>query len=97
MLSLLEYSIEKLEDPFGILSGDRYEYMIDFSVSEDDELYSEKGLYIRLIYLVGEGQKEIVKYDIHERDSEEILDFDLDEEELAMLDSFCFSHLSEAE
>ncbi|MFD6441322.1 DUF6509 family protein, partial [Peribacillus sp. NPDC060186] len=51
MLNITEYSVEKLNDPFGILSGERFEYFLDIEVPEEDELFSENGLYIRVLFV----------------------------------------------
>ncbi|RFU61587.1 DUF6509 family protein [Peribacillus glennii] len=96
MLAITGYSVERLKDPFGILSGERYEFFLDIDVPEDDELFSEKGLYIRVLYTVEADRHEIIKYDIMEKETEQILDFELEEDEEAAIDSFCKEHLSEA-
>jgi hypothetical protein len=97
MLTITSYSVELVKDPFGILTGQRYEFLLDIEVPEDDELHSEKGLYIRAIYSVEESKSGIVKYDVHEQQTEQYLDFDLEDEELRQLNDFCQSHLSEAD
>lgn len=97
MLTITGYSVEKLNDPFDILTGERYELFLDIEVPEDDELASEKGLYIRILYLVDNTTSEIVKYDLLERETEQILDFDLEDDELAMVAQFCREHLKEEE
>ncbi|OIK13230.1 DUF6509 family protein [Peribacillus sp. B-H-3] len=94
MLTIISYTSEPLIDPFGILTGQRYEFFLDIEVPEDDELYSEKGLYIRVLYTIEETREGILKYDIHEKESEELLDFDLEEEEVKLLENFCKEHLS---
>lgn len=97
MLTITDYSVEFVKDPFGILAGKRYEFLLDIEVEEDDELYSENGLYIRVIYLVDESRTGIVKYELYERGKERYLDFDLEEEELQQVDAFCKEHVAEAE
>ncbi|WP_159884117.1 DUF6509 family protein [Paenibacillus puerhi] len=97
MFTVADYSVEAVKDPFGILEGKRYEFIIDIEVPEDDELYSEKGLYIRVIYRVEAGQGSILKYDIHERTTESYLDFDLEDDELAVLQAFCTEHWAEGD
>jgi hypothetical protein len=96
-IAITSYSVELVKDPFGILTGQRYEFLLDIEVPEDDELHSESGLYIRVIYRVEEEKTGIVKYDIVERNSERILDFDLEEEEEAIVSAFCKEHFQEAE
>ncbi|MET3318377.1 DUF6509 family protein [Peribacillus butanolivorans] len=96
MLNITEYSVEKLNDPFGILSGERFEYFLDIEVPEEDELFSENGLYIRVLFVVEEQVGKLIKYDIYEKGNDEVLDFDLEEEEEAMISDFCLKHLDEA-
>lgn len=97
MITITEYSVEKLVDPFGILAGDRYEYLLDIEVEEDDELYTEGGLSIRLIYVMDGENQTIGKYDIIAKATEEVLDFDLEDDEVSMLLTFCHEHYTEAE
>jgi hypothetical protein len=96
MLTFTSYSVELIKDPFGILSGERYEFLLDIEVPEDDELYSENDLYIRVIYRVEEGNSGIVKYEIFEKKTQRYLDFDLEDDEIAVVEAFCKEHLSEA-
>ncbi|MDQ0217017.1 pullulanase [Peribacillus cavernae] len=95
MIAITGYRVELLKDPFGILTGERYEFFLDIDVPEDDELFSEKGLYIRVLYTVGEHQSGIVKYEIIENETEQSFNFELEEEETAAIDSFCKGHLNE--
>ncbi|RFU67829.1 DUF6509 family protein [Bacillus sp. V59.32b] len=95
MIDITSYSVELLKDPFGILTGERYEFLLDIDVPEDDELYSEKGLYIRVLYTVEEHRSVIVKYDIIEKETDNVTDFELEEEEEAIIDSFCKKHLND--
>lgn len=97
MITITEYSVEKLVDPFGILIGDRYEYLLDIEVEEDDELFTEGGLSIRLIYVINGEDQSIAKYDLIAKATEEVLDFDLEDDELAMLLTFCNEHIAETE
>ncbi|MFI2857265.1 DUF6509 family protein [Paenibacillus sp. JSM ZJ436] len=95
MLEIIEYTAEYIKDPFGILSGKRYEFVLDLNVPEDDELYREQGVYLRAIYL--EDENRIVKYDFYERVSDQYLDFDMEPEEEEELTRFCREHLPKAE
>ncbi|MBP1996876.1 DUF6509 family protein [Paenibacillus eucommiae] len=89
MLNVTEYSVELIKDPFKILTGERYEFLLDIEVDEDDELYSQNGLYIRAIYHVEESRASIIKYDIIEKITDEHLDFDLEQDEEEQLLAFC--------
>lgn len=97
MITITEYTVNKLNDPFGILAGDRYEYSLDIDVAEDDELYTEGGLSIRLIFVRENEAPSIVKYDIVAITSGEVLEFDLEDDELAILLAFCSEHYQEAD
>lgn len=89
MLTITEYSVELVKDPFGILTGKRYEFILDIDVPEDDELFSENGLYVRVIYGVDESRSRIVKYEIFEKSTDRYVDIELEDEEVAELEAFC--------
>lgn len=95
MVMITEYSIEKLKDPFGILTGERYEVLLDITVPEDDELFTEAGIYIRALYKVEDNQSAIIKYDLLERGTDKPLDFELEDEEIEAVRAFCTEHLPE--
>ncbi|MFD2613134.1 DUF6509 family protein [Paenibacillus gansuensis] len=97
MLDITEYSVEYIKDPFGIVEGKRYEFLIDINVDEDDELSARNGVYIRAIYAMREGVGSLVKYDLLERGTDKYLEFDLEEEEEAALLTFCNEHWNDAE
>lgn len=91
------YTVEKIKDPFGILSGDRYEFRLEIEVAEDDELHVAGGLYIRAIYRVDGESGSIVKYELYKRLNDAYVDAELEDEEERMLQTFCGEHFSEAE
>ncbi len=95
MLTITEYSVELIKDPFGILAGERYEFLLDLEVPEDDELYSVNGVHLRVIYLVEESRSELVKYEIFEKNTDQYLDLELDGEELQEVADFCGAHWME--
>ncbi len=92
MIEIQSYTVEKLEDPFGILPGDRYEYLLEVAVPEDDELYTEKGLLLRVIYVMDENKDSITKYEFIENETQSVLDFELEDDELSMVLQFCKEH-----
>jgi hypothetical protein len=96
MFTMTSYTVELVKDPFGILTGQRYEFLIDIEVEEDDELYSESGLYIRAIYSVEEEKSGIMKYELYEKTTQLYLDFDLEDDEVAAVEAFCKEHFHEA-
>ena len=93
MLEITEYTAELVKDPFGILPGKRYEFVMDLAVPEDDELYRENGVYLRVVYLADEAR--IVKYDFYERVTDQYLDFDMEPEEEEQAAAFCRDNLPE--
>lgn len=95
MFTITSYTVELIRDPFGILAGQRYEFLIDIEVEEDDELYSESGLYIRAIYNVTEEKSALMKYELYEKTTELYLDFDLEDDEVAVVEAFCKEHYLE--
>ncbi|MCR8641801.1 DUF6509 family protein [Paenibacillus sp. N1-5-1-14] len=96
MLTITGYSVELIKDPFGILTGERYEFIVDIEVPEDDELYSDKGIYVRAVYRVEDAKMDMLKHEIIERGSLNVLDFELEDEEAAVLDEFCKEKLVQA-
>lgn len=96
-MEITSYTIEKIKDPFAILSGDRYEFFLHIEVPEDDELYSEQGLKLKVLYIVDETGSRVSHYHIIENTTEKVLEFELEEEEIKLIEEFCRSHLSEEE
>jgi hypothetical protein len=88
-MNIIESTIEKLEDPFGILSGDRYEIFLTLEIDEEDELYSEHGIKLKLIYAVENEKAKIAQYDFIENTTERYLDFALEEDEEKEVEQFC--------
>lgn len=97
MFEITEYSVELMKDPFGILSGTRYEFILDLAVDEEDELHHEDGVSLRVIYVVEEESRRIAKYEFLTTTSNKYLDFEMDEEEEQQILAFCGEHVSEAE
>lgn len=96
MLSITEYRAELVKDPFGILAGKRYEFILELNVEEDDELYSEHGVYAKVVFKSEEDRSGIVTCDLYERTTDKYLDIELEEEEKAAFAAFCAEHLPEA-
>ena len=84
-----KHTIEQLDDPTGILSGDRYEINLHVEVDQEDELYTEQGIYIKVIYAVEENASRIAQYQIFENNTNKYLDFILEDEELEELQKYC--------
>lgn len=94
-MDITGHTVEQLEDPTGILTGDRYEFILSIEVPEDDELFSENGLYIKAIYVVESDQSRIAQYQIFEKVTDRYLDFELEEDEEALIEDYCKEHISE--
>lgn len=90
MFEIREYTIERMKDPYGILSGERYELFLELQVDEEDELYMEEGVRLRVVYMKGEdGGTRIVKYEFLNAGTNAYIDMEMTEEEEAFIDSFC--------
>ena len=90
---ITDHTLEKMDDPFGILEGERYEYHLFAAVDEEDELYSPEGFYIRVIYAVTESGHQIAGLFLHNRADDSVLDFELEEEEIELVREYCAAHL----
>ncbi|MFC4598285.1 DUF6509 family protein [Cohnella hongkongensis] len=97
MLAVTEYSVELVKDPFRILSGKRYEFVIELDLDEEDELYSPGGIEIKAVYKVDEEQAAVVSYGLYEKSTGRYLDAELEDEEEAALADFCKARYAEAE
>ncbi|MFF2450611.1 DUF6509 family protein [Neobacillus sp. NPDC058068] len=94
-LNITGYLVDKLEDPFGLLSGDRYEFFLDLDVDVEDELYSEKGVGLKIIFVSDENGQRLSQYHFFEKGTEKVLDFALEEDEEKLVLQFCKEHLEE--
>ncbi|MBD8070197.1 pullulanase [Bacillus sp. PS06] len=92
-MTITSHTVEKLIDPTGILIGDRFEYILNIDVPEDDELYSDHGLKIKAIYAVNQSDARLVQYYIIEKVTEAVQDFELEEEEEQIIAEYCKLHL----
>ncbi|GLB61103.1 DUF6509 family protein [Cytobacillus sp. NCCP-133] len=95
-MNITGYSIESIKDPTGILSGDRYEFYLDIDVDEDDELYSENGIKLRVLFYKNEDDERILNYHFLVNQSGEVLEFALDEDEEKVVSRFCSDNISQA-
>ena len=92
-MEITQFSIEEIKDPTNIIEGKRFEVLLDIEVDEEDELYTEAGVEIRVLV----GQKEdtvfILNYFIIDKGTNSYLDFELEEDEEAMILAFCKDEL----
>ncbi|KMJ59460.1 pullulanase [Bacillus sp. LL01] len=91
-MNIKGYEVEKLNDPTGIIEGDRYEFLLNLEVDEEDELYSEEGVYLKVIFAVNESGSRIAQYQFYEVNSNKLLDFGMEEEEEQVVLAYCGEH-----
>lgn len=92
-MKITGHTVELLEDPFGLLTGDRYEYFLSIEVDEDDELYTDNGLFLKVLFLVDEINSRILQSYFIEKETEKVLDFELEEDEAELVRAYCEQHL----
>jgi len=92
-MEITSYTVEKLEDPTGILVGDRYEFILQIDVPEDDELYSEKGVYLKAIIAIVEDAVKVAQYQFFENVTNEYIDLELEDDEKEVIAEYCKGHL----
>ncbi|MEH6995223.1 DUF6509 family protein [Neobacillus drentensis] len=88
-LNITGHTVEKLVDPFGLLSGDRYEFFLELEIDEEDELFSDKGIGMKVLFVVDEKGSRISHYHLYERETEKILDLALEEDEESLVFDYC--------
>ena len=88
-MDFANFSFHAIQDPTGIMVGSRYEFLVDVEVDEDDELYTEGGLELRVILAVDDNGARIAHYNFVDKLSKEILEFGLEEDEEQELLAFC--------
>lgn len=89
MFKVTELTVEEIADAFKILQGKRYEFLFDLEVEEDDELYDEQGIKLRVIYAVDEQKAGIVKYEFIHAGTGKFVPFDMEPEELSYIEQLC--------
>lgn len=93
-MEITQFSMEEILDPTNIIEGRRFEFLLDIEVDEEDELYSEAGVEIRV--LVGQKENEvfILNYFLIDKGTNDYLDFELEDDEIAMILNFCKEQLT---
>jgi hypothetical protein len=94
-MNIKGHTVEKLEDPFGLLSGDRYEFFLELEIDEDDELYSDKGVGLRILFVSDENGQKIKNYHFFELGTDTVLDFALEEDEEDLVVNYCRENIIE--
>lgn len=93
-MEITQFSLEEIKDPTNIIEGRRFEFLLDVEVDEEDELYSEAGIEVRV--LIGqkpEGETYLLNYFIKDKGKNDYLDFALEEDEEAIILEFCKEQL----
>ena len=93
-MDILAYTMEEIIDPTQIIDGERFEFMLDIKVDEDDELYTEGGLEIRAIVAKKDDETSLANYFITTKANQELLDFALEDEEEEMIFTCCKEHIA---
>ncbi|MBS4176798.1 DUF6509 family protein [Lederbergia citrea] len=94
-MNITGHSVEKLNDPTGILAGERFEFFLEVDIPEDDDLFSENGLSLRVIFAIDEKGARISQYNFIEQNTNQGLDFALEEEEETLVTEYCAQYISE--
>ena len=92
-MDITGHTVEKLNDPTGIIEGDRYEFFLDLDIDEEDELYTEGGVKLRVLYAVQDGRNRIAVYDFIAAATGQVLGFALEEDEEEEVNAYCSAHL----
>lgn len=95
-VNITEYTVELIKDPTGILTGNRYEFFLNINVPEDDELYHENGLQLKVLYYADENQSKVLTYHFYDSLENKFLEFALEDEEEKLVNEFCSMHFHEA-
>lgn len=93
ILEITQFSVEEIKDPTNIIEGKRYEFLLDVEIDEEDELYSEAGIEVRVLIGHNEDDIRILNYFIIDKAENEYLDFALEDDEEAMILAFCKEQL----
>lgn len=88
-MDILAYTMDEILDPTNIIEGQRFEFLLDIEVDEEDELFVEGGLEIRAIVGKKEDDFKLANYFIIDKGTEKMLEFGLEEDEEEIILSFC--------
>ena len=93
-MNITQFSIDEIKDPTNIIEGKRYEFLLDVEIDEEDELYTEAGIEIRVLIGHNGDEVRILNYFIMDKKDNEYLDFALEDEEEQMIIEFCRGELT---
>ncbi len=93
-MEINECTVDKMSDPMGIITGDRYEFRLYLTLDEEDELYEEGGTGLRVIFAVNEDEHRIASYHFFECTTDKVLDFELEDDEKEIVLEYCKANLT---
>lgn len=96
-MEITAFSIEEIKDPTNIIESERYEFLLDIEVAEEDELYSEAGIEIRAIIAKVNFEIKLLNYFIIDKADNNYLDFALEEDEESIILEFAKEQLLPSE
>jgi len=92
-MEITAFLIEEIKDPTNIIEGERYEFLLDIEVDEEDELYSEAGIELRAIISKINEEIKLLNYFIIDKQDNNYLDFALEEDEEEIILAFAKEQL----
>lgn len=95
-MNITAYTVEKINDSFGILTGDRYELLLELENDAEDELFEDGDVQLKVLYKIEDGEEQLVKYDLIKTSDGSVLDFELEDDEIETVRAFCSKHCQEA-
>ncbi|KZE37443.1 pullulanase [Bhargavaea cecembensis] len=88
-MEITGHTVELLNDPTGIIEGDRYEFFLELDLDEEDELYTEGGVKLRVLFAVQDSREWIANYDFIEAATGKPMGFALEEDEEEAVLEYC--------
>lgn len=92
-MNILAYMMEEIKDPTNILEGQRFEFLLDIEVDEEDELYTEGGIDLRVIVSKNDDDIKIENYFFIQKSDQKVLEFGLEDDEEAEVLAFIKQHI----
>lgn len=92
-MEINDHTVKVITDPTGLIEGERYEFRLYITLDEDDELYQEGGIGVRAILAVDEGKARIAMSHFFECETENVLEYSLEDDETDSVLQFCKENL----
>ncbi|HIX41706.1 MAG TPA: pullulanase [Candidatus Kurthia intestinigallinarum] len=92
-MNILAYMMDEIKDPTNILEGQRFEFLLDIEVDEEDELYTEGGIDLRVIVSKNDDNIKIENYFFIQKSDQKVLEFGLEDDEEAEVLAFVKQHI----